>query len=125
MRAMDLCDASRIRVLIADDEPKLRSLVANALRSLGCTVLEAQDGLEAWSLAQGRRPDVVVLDVMMPGMSGWDVCRRIKTDPACADPRKGPPKVLMLTGIGEHLNEMTSPLFSADAWLDKPFSLRT
>jgi CheY-like chemotaxis protein len=124
MQLMEAPDLSQIRVLVADDEPKLRALVANALRALGCLVVEAGDGMEAWQQARGRRLDVVVLDVMMPGMSGWDVCRRIKTDPACADPPKGPPKVLMLTGIGEQLNELTSPLFAADAWIDKPFSLR-
>jgi CheY-like chemotaxis protein len=124
MQLMEAPDLSQIRVLVADDEPKLRALVANALRALGCMVVEAGDGMEAWQQARGRRLDVVVLDVMMPGMSGWDVCRRIKTDPACADPPKGPPKVLMLTGIGEQLNELTSPLFAADAWIDKPFSLR-
>ena len=124
MRTMDAPDLSQIRVLVADDEPKLRALVSNALRSLGCAVLEAQDGAEAWHLARGHRLDVVVLDVMMPGMSGWDVCRRIKTDPAWNDSPRGAPKVLMLTGIGEQLNEITSPLFAADAWIDKPFSLR-
>jgi len=115
---------SNIKVLVADDEPQLRALVAGRLREIGCSVIEAQDGVEAWHAVQGRTLDVVILDVMMPGMSGWDVCRRIKTDPAQGDPRRGPPKVLMLTGIGEHLNEMTSPLFSADAWIDKPFSLK-
>jgi DNA-binding response OmpR family regulator len=53
---------------------------------------------------------------MMPGMSGWEVCRAIREDDALSHTA-----VLMLTGIGERLNEMTSPLYGADAYLDKPF----
>jgi hypothetical protein len=62
----------------------------------------------------------VILDVMMPGMSGWEVCRRIKGEASDGGPFANT-GVIMLTGIGENLNDMTSPLFSADAWLNKPF----
>src|SRR5258708_3020905 len=79
-------------------------------------VMEASDGDEAWRLARERLPDLVVLDVMMPGMSGWEVCRKIRQDAALAHTG-----VLMLTGIGESLNEATSPLFGADEYIDKPF----
>jgi CheY-like chemotaxis protein len=114
-------DFETMRVLVADDEPRVRALVAECARSLGSQVIEASDGGEAWELAQSRQPDLVVLDVMMPAMSGWEVCRRIKT---AGKTRRGtPPKVIVLTGIGEHLNEMTSPLFAADDWIDKPFAL--
>jgi CheY-like chemotaxis protein len=120
---MESDELATLRVLVADDEPKLRALVATAVRGLGCQTLEAKDGDEAWLLAQAEHLDVIVLDVMMPGMSGWDVCRRVKSSARTV--RGAPPKVLMLTGIGEHLNEMTSPLFAADAWIDKPFQLET
>jgi len=79
-------------------------------------ILEASDGEQAWLLARERLPDLVVLDVMMPGMSGWEVCRKIREDVALAHTG-----VVMLTGIGENLNQMTSPLYGADAYLDKPF----
>jgi DNA-binding response OmpR family regulator len=79
-------------------------------------VIEASDGDEAWRLARERLPDLVVLDVMMPGMSGWEVCRKIRQDAALAHTG-----VLMLTGIGQNLNEATSPLFGADEYIDKPF----
>ena len=79
-------------------------------------MIEASDGDEAWTLARERLPDLVVLDVMMPGMSGWEVCRKIRQDAALAHTG-----VLMLTGIGESLNEATSPLFGADEYIDKPF----
>jgi len=95
------------------------NLVTNHLRGRGFQVIEASDGDEALELSQKHRPALVVLDVMMPGMSGWEVCKRLKADRE----NVGRTGVIMLTGIGESLNDMTSPLFAADAWLDKPFQL--
>ncbi|MFO0588113.1 MAG: response regulator [Polyangiaceae bacterium] len=106
-------------VLVAEDEPAMLNLVTNHLRGRGYNVIEASDGDEALELAQKHHPALVVLDVMMPGMSGWEVCKRVKANKESA----GRTGVIMLTGIGESLNDMTSPLFAADAWLDKPFSL--
>jgi len=105
-------------VLVADDEPQMLELVTRHLRSINpkLEVIEASDGDDAWRLARERLPDLVVLDVMMPGMSGWEVCRKIRQDAALAHTG-----VLMLTGIGESLNEATSPLFGADEYIDKPF----
>jgi DNA-binding response OmpR family regulator len=106
-------------VLVADDEPTMLELLARHLRSVErpqMEVIEASDGAEAWRLARERLPDLVVLDVMMPGMSGWEVCRKIRQDAALAHTG-----VLMLTGIGASLNEATSPLFGADDYIDKPF----
>ncbi len=95
------------------------NLVTNHLRGRGFEVIEASDGDEALELSQKHRPALVVLDVMMPGMSGWEVCKRVKANKE----NVGRTGVIMLTGIGESLNDMTSPLFAADAWLDKPFTL--
>ncbi len=106
-------------VLVADDEPSMLELVARHLRTMNdpkLEVIQASDGEEAWRLAREHLPDLVVLDVMMPGMSGWEVCRKIREDVALAHTG-----VVMLTGIGENLNEMTSPLYGADAYIDKPF----
>jgi len=106
-------------VLVADDEPSMLELVARHLRTMDqpkLDVIQASDGEEAWRLARQHLPDLVVLDVMMPGMSGWEVCRKIREDVALAHTG-----VVMLTGIGENLNEMTSPLYGADAYIDKPF----
>ena len=108
--------SSKNVVLVADDEPSTRALVAGHLRSKGFRVFEAADGDEAWELAHEHLPHVVVLDVMMPGMSGWEVCRKIREAVSLAHTG-----VVMLTGIGENLNEMTSPLYGADAYVDKPF----
>jgi len=106
-------------VLVADDEPSMLELVARHLRTMNepkLEVIQASDGEEAWRLAREHLPDLVVLDVMMPGMSGWEVCRKIREDVALAHTG-----VVMLTGIGENLNQMTSPLYGADAYIDKPF----
>jgi CheY-like chemotaxis protein len=103
-------------VLVADDEPSTLALVASHVRSRGYKVLEASDGDQAWQLAQENLPDLVILDVMMPGMSGWEVCRKIREVVSLAHTG-----VIMLTGIGENLNEMTSPLYGADEYIDKPF----
>jgi DNA-binding response OmpR family regulator len=103
-------------VVVADDDVEILTLVSRTLRRLGLEVHEASDGEEALKTIRQVRPVMVVLDVMMPGMSGWEVCRALRDDQEIAETG-----VLMLTGIGERLNEMTSPLYGADDHLDKPF----
>ena len=103
-------------VLVADDEPSMLALLSAYIRSKGYRVLEASDGDMAWQLAHQHLPNAVVLDVMMPGMSGWEVCKKIRESVSLAHTG-----VVMLTGIGESLNELTSPLYGADAYIDKPF----
>ena len=111
-----MAEPEKTTVLVADDEPSTLALVAGHLRTKGYQVIEASDGDQAWELACDHLPDIVVLDVMMPGMSGWEVCRKIRETVELAHTG-----VVMLTGIGENLNEMTSPLYGADDYLDKPF----
>jgi DNA-binding response OmpR family regulator len=111
-----MTDSTKPVVLVADDEPSTLALVASHLRAQGYTVMEASDGDHAWELATEHLPNLVVLDVMMPGMSGWEVCRKIREAVSLAHTG-----VVMLTGIGESLNEMTSPPYGADAYVDKPF----
>lgn len=105
-------------VLVADDEPTMREMVAHHLRTLTSPkleVIEAGDGEEALRVARERLPDLVVLDVVMPEMSGWEVCKKIREDVSLAHTG-----IVMLTGIGHRVNELTSPLW-ADAYIDKPF----
>ncbi len=111
-----MSDNEETLVLVADDEPSTLALITAHVRSKGFKVVEASDGDMAWQLAHEHLPDLVILDVMMPGMSGWEVCRKIRESLPLAHTG-----VIMLTGIGEHLNEMTSPLYGADAHVDKPF----
>jgi DNA-binding response OmpR family regulator len=105
-------------VLIADDDLEILGMVRALLRRRDIKLLEASDGDEAMRLIRENRPDLVVLDVMMPGQSGWEICKAIREDDALRATG-----VVMLTGIGERLNELTSPLYGADAYLDKPFEL--
>ena len=111
--------ADKPTVLIADDDLEILTMVRTLLRRRDVRLLEASDGDEAMRLIRENKPDLVVLDVMMPGQSGWEICKAIREDEALK-----PTGVIMLTGIGEHLNEMTSPLYGADRHLDKPFFCR-
>ncbi|RLB56244.1 MAG: hypothetical protein DRJ42_03880 [Deltaproteobacteria bacterium] len=104
------------KILIADDDLEILALVRRHLSKMDVEIVEAGDGEEALDLAKSEKPDLVILDVMMPGMSGWEVCRAIREDKSLSHTG-----VIMLTGIGERLNEMTSPLYGADEYLDKPF----
>jgi len=105
-------------VVIADDDLEILTMVRTLLRRRDVKLIEASDGEEAMRLIRENTPNLVVLDVMMPGMSGWEICKAIREDSELAGTG-----VIMLTGIGERLNEMTSPLYGADAYLDKPFEL--
>src|SRR5437763_4130722 len=77
--------AQRRRVLVADDEPAMRVLVRVNLQVEGVEVIEARDGAEALELATQERPDLVLLDVMMPGLDGWQVARRLAETPETSD----------------------------------------
>jgi CheY-like chemotaxis protein len=71
-------------VLVVDDEARIRRMVRFTLEQQGHRVLEAADGLAGWELLTAKRPDLVVMDVMMPGPSGLEVCRAIRAEPAFA-----------------------------------------
>jgi CheY-like chemotaxis protein len=103
-------------ILVVDDDPEIVSMLSTRLTKRGYNVLTAPDGHRALELAKSQRPDVVLLDVMMPGKSGWEVARALKQDPVTQGI-----KIVMVTAIGESVNELTSPLYGADAHLDKPF----
>jgi len=116
---MSATSKKSLLVVVAEDEPAMLNLVASHLRRLGFTVHDAADGASAWKLIEAHKPDLIMLDVMMPEMSGWEVAKLVKAPGAVGGALANTP-VLMLTGIGESMNAMTSPLF-ADGWLDKPF----
>jgi CheY-like chemotaxis protein len=103
-------------ILIVDDDPEIVSMLSTRLTARGYKVSSAGDGHRALELAKRERPDVVLLDVMMPGKSGWEVARALKQDPATQDV-----KIVMVSAIGEKTNEITAPIYGADAHVDKPF----
>ena len=108
----------RARILIADDDPDIRAILVSLLEPHAAELFEARNGDEALETILVERPDLVVLDVMMPVLSGWEILKYMRERDDLAGTR-----VLMLTAIGHRVNELTSPLFGADAFLDKPFDL--
>ena len=103
-------------ILVVDDDPEIVSMLTTRLGHRGYRVSTAGDGNLAIELAKRERPDLMLLDVMMPGKSGWEVARALKQDPTTQKI-----KIIMVTAIGEQVNEITSPLYGADAHIDKPF----
>jgi len=102
-------------ILVVDDDPEIVSMLSTRLTKRGYKVTTASDGHRALELAKRERPDLVLLDVMMPGKSGWEVARALKQDPVTQAI-----KIVMVTAIGERTNEMTSSIYGADAHIDKP-----
>ncbi|MDF2962990.1 MAG: DNA-binding response regulator [Paenibacillus sp.] len=100
-------------VLIVDDDPHIREAMILHLRSEGFDMLEASNGLEALRFLEERRIDLVVLDIMMPEMDGWEFCRRLREE------RDTP--VLMVTAKGESSHKVRGFLLGTDDYLVKPF----
>lgn len=105
------------KLLIADDEEGVRSLVRMTLEVDSFEILEAADGHEALALARRHRPDLLLLDVAMPGLSGFDVCRSVKGDPATASIT-----VIMLTAKAQDSERQEGLEAGADDYFTKPFS---
>ena len=103
-------------ILVVDDDPEILGMLDIRLGKRGYHVISAADGEQALEQASKEKPSLVVLDVMMPRMNGWEVARALRQDPATHGI-----KIVMLTAIGAQMNEMTSPLYGVDAYLDKPF----
>jgi DNA-binding response OmpR family regulator len=103
-------------ILVADDDPEILGMLSLRLQKRGYKVVEAADGDQALEAARTKKPDLIVLDVMMPGHNGWEVARLLRQEAATKDVG-----IVMLTAIGEKMNEMTSPLYGADEFIDKPF----
>ena len=104
------------RILVADDESRIRLLLRTLLRGEGHDVVEAADGDEAWTLLASQRPDIAILDVTMPGRSGLDVCRLVRSDPAVR--RTG------VIVVSASVTEADVLRAGADVFLPKPFSPR-
>lgn len=111
-----MADEAKTTVLVADDDPEIRTLLTLRLKKAGYEVFDASDGEQTLAAVREHKPDLVVLDVMMPGKNGWEVAKELRKDDAHANLG-----IVMLTAIGERINEMTSPLYGADEYVDKPF----
>ena len=106
-------------VLIADDEPNILVTLEFLMQREGHHVLLARDGDEALAQLRAHRPQLVLLDVMMPGMDGFEVCQALRADEALAAT-----KVLLLTAKGRETDLAQGLGVGADAYMSKPFSTR-
>ena len=110
---------SRLTILVVEDDTDILRLVTHNLRSSDFEVLTAQDGYDALSLAKNHLPQLVILDIMLPGLDGFEVCKELKRSPVT---RKIP--VLMLTARGEEVDRVVGLELGADDYVVKPFSPR-
>jgi twitching motility two-component system response regulator PilH len=105
-----------VKVLIVDDSMTQRQLMSSVLEKFGLTVLVATDGVEAWEQIQQVQPDIVVLDIIMPRMNGYEVCRKIKTDPTMQNL-----PVILCSSKTEEFDRYWGMKQGADEYLAKPF----
>ena len=105
------------KVLIADDEPAIRALIRATLDSGRFEILEAGDGPSALAVARDERPDLMFIDWVMPGCSGLDVARALRSDPETART-----KIVMLTGRTEGHDDDEAREAGIDEFITKPFS---
>ncbi|UCH90926.1 MAG: response regulator [Nitrospirota bacterium] len=106
-------------VLVVDDEKDLVELVRYHLEKDGMKCLEARDGETALQLARERHPDLIVLDLMLPGVDGLEVCRKVRKDPKTASVA-----IIMLTAKAEEVDRIVGLEMGADDYMVKPFSPR-
>ncbi|MGD8560929.1 MAG: response regulator [Desulfarculaceae bacterium] len=110
-------------VLVVDDDPDLVETVSMNLEAKGLEAGKAYDGVEAWESIKKRRPDLVILDVMMPRKDGYQVCEELKGDPAYQDI-----PILMLTAVGSAVNSTSyshqdGMRMQADEYMPKPVDM--
>jgi len=103
-------------ILLADDDEMIVDILSHQLTREGYAVVSAGDGIRALELARTQQPDLVLLDVMMPGMQGWEVCRELR--------RTSDVPILMLTARGEEMDRVLGLELGADDYIVKPFGFR-
>jgi two-component system cell cycle response regulator len=112
MENMEQC----VTLLVIDDEPVARAVVTALLTAEGYNVVQARNGREGLALAAQQVPDAILLDVMMPGMDGFEVCRRLR-----ADPRLGLVPILMITALDDQESRVEGISAGADDFITKPY----
>lgn len=119
MRRIFMSKTNSRKILVAEDEDDVRALVCAALKNAGFIPIEAANGPAAVEMARKQLPELVVLDLMLPGMHGLDVCKALKLAPET----KGIP-VIMLTAKAEEVDRIVGLELGADDYVTKPFSPR-
>lgn len=107
------------KILVVEDEIQLRNVICMYLKKEGYTVLQTDNGLDALSIAEREVPKLIVLDIMLPGMSGYEVCRKLKSD-------ENTKKIIVviLSAKGQEWEKMEGYQVGADLYETKPFSPR-
>ena len=108
-----------LRVLIVEDDPDIAAILVENLTLAGYKVTLARDGMEGLAQARTLRPDLLILDLMLPVISGEEVCRRLRADATLRGTQ-----ILMLTAKGEEADEIIGLSLGADDYVTKPFSIR-
>jgi two-component system, OmpR family, alkaline phosphatase synthesis response regulator PhoP len=108
-----------MKILIVEDEPEIARIVGRALEAEGFHCINSRDGLTALSIFEAEQPDLIVLDLMLPGLDGLEVCARIRQQPGPKDPY-----ILVLTARGEEIDRVIGLSTGADDYMVKPFSPR-
>lgn len=106
-----------VTVLIVDDEQPIVDLVRFTLEDDQVRVVEARDGIQALEMARAERPDLIFLDVQLPRLNGFEVCRRLRQEPALERA-----KIVMLTAASREADRAQGQAAGADEYLTKPFS---
>ncbi|MEO6471066.1 MAG: response regulator transcription factor [Aeromicrobium sp.] len=106
------------RILVIEDDPTVRDVVRRYLERDGHTVLQAEDGPSGLAMARADKPDLIVLDVMLPGLSGLEVCSALRVTDNNTTP------IIMLTALGEEDDRISGLALGADDYVTKPFSVK-
>lgn len=107
------------KILVVDDEEHIRELIKFNLENNGYKIITADNGIDALKLAKDVRPQLVLLDLMLPGMDGYDVCKEIRKDNNISST-----PIIMITAKGEEFDKVLGLELGADDYLTKPFSIR-
>lgn len=105
-----------MKIVLVDDEPEILTLVRDYLSREGYTVVTAANGLEGLEIIEGEKPDLVLLDWMLPGLNGLEMCKRLRETSTIP--------IIMLTAKSEEIDRVLGLEFGADDYIVKPFSLR-
>lgn len=109
------------RVLVVEDEVELAELLEHNLRRHGIIPILAHDGLTACRLVGSEAPQVILLDILLPDLDGWEICRMVRAHPQPAIART---PIIMLTALGSIADRVRGIELGADAYFPKPYSLR-
>ena len=107
---------SAIKVLLADDEASILEIMSRKIQDAGYGVIAVDNGLTAWDKIQSEAPDVIILDVTMPGLDGWEVLKRVRANPA---PKKWQP-VIIVSALDQTDNMQHGFDLHADHYIAKP-----